>query len=565
MKMSWMSLITILTLSCLFSPRSYAELPRRALELELEAVTGVSGYEIQVIRILENNKRKPPVLFKIKTTTWRAKLVPGRYELRVRSLDSREVPGEWSESQDFIVKLPPATLTKPSTDEVVMSDQTEKEKVNFQWQPVEGAEKYKLRILDSKGSMVLETMEKDSSVRVELPVGKTYSWILIPVMPGDLEGEANEPANPFQLHGGKLKPPKIGAVDDTNTEDCEWAEHSRADEFSIKLEKRDLKGNWIAHYEANKISGTKHKTDKILPTGKYRVLLSCVSKMWQESEFSMKEFSTRDLGTRAPAAIEQIKAEASYDSKSRIFAVASYYFSSIDFSSKNADVGNETKFNAISGTGRLGVGTWFGDDSKWGALLTADLSGIQIANSGSTQTSTYASAAILGVYRMRLESIGQLRFYMGLDYKELPETVKKPGSQIQIVQRKITTAGPSLGVGFYHGFSQNIGIQFNLGLRHSTLGLSTPESARSALGISPNGGNNGATDSSGHGSNIGRVSYQGGVLGSLKLKTGLVGFLGYVYRVENAAYTTTSGSRGIGDNSVSLTGHYLNLMLEYGF
>src|SRR4051794_13889454 len=80
------------------TPVFAAELARRSLELELEDVPGVKGYEIRVTKILDNGSKKTPVIFKIKGATWSAKLLPGKYQMEVRSLDLRNVPGQWSPS-----------------------------------------------------------------------------------------------------------------------------------------------------------------------------------------------------------------------------------------------------------------------------------------------------------------------------------------------------------------------------------------------------------------------------------------------------------------------------------
>jgi hypothetical protein len=66
--------------------------------------------------------------------------------------------------------------------------------------------------------------------------------------------------------------------------------------------------------------------------------------------------------------------------------------------------------------------------------------------------------------------------------------------------------------------------------------------------------------------NIPRLSYMMGLLGSLKLNDNWVGFAGYAYRYDSAAYFGTTDEAQLGDrvNLIEITGHYINLMLQWG-
>src|SRR4029079_8399755 len=106
-------------------------------------------------------------------------------------------------------------------------------------------------------------------------------------------------------------------------------------------------------------------------------------------------------------------------------------------------------------------------------------------------------------------------------------------------QMKLSTVGPVLGATLLHGLTRSLGMQANLQIYHSTMGMKTPSG----------------------GPNKGELSYQAGLLGSLSLRPGLIGFMGYAYRVENGSYSSANA----GDNKIQLSGHYVNFLLEYGF
>jgi hypothetical protein len=528
------------------------ELPRRDLELELEDIPGVTGYELQVIRLLEKNKKKKPLNFKIKSITWKARLVPGRYEMRVRSVDSRGVPGEWSEPQEFIVKLPPPGLVSPPPQGIIRSTENEKEEVAFEWKSVQGAEKYKLRVYGPDGSLVQEVVETDTSATINLPVAQVYGWNVVPVMAGDLDGEGAEPVSRFELFGGTLGNPSIDGLADTDTKEFKWSNVEFAGEYDFKLEKKDNQGNWkVVDQKVTKVASQVYA--KAVSSGQYRMQVKARGDRRGDSESVLKEFETYNTTERSPAAVEQIRNESNYQSKGKMFAVASYYLSAIEYNGYNVDRGQpgrgtQSSYSAIGGTGRLGLGRWFGQNSTWGLLGTADLSGIQVGD----KTINYVSAVIQGVYRWRISGAGQMRFYFGANYRELPESVGFNGTSTDFDQRKIATLGPLFGISFYRGISKKLGLQLNAQFMASVLGVNIPPPV------------NGGTNSS-KGENIVMPSFQLGVLGSMALSSELVGFVGYAYREESASYRGSQQAVTQGENEVTLSGHYINLMLEYGF
>jgi hypothetical protein len=532
-------LLSLLSLFVCFG-EARGELARRALELELEDVEGVTGYELEVVRILGKKDRKPPVKFKIKSNKWSAKLVPGKYELRVRSLDSRGVPGEWSPPQQFAVKLPPSAIVKPEANAVIKSAETQSDKVEFEWKPVEGAEKYLVKVLNKAGAVIEETTETGTSAKLKIPVAEAYTWQVIPLAAGDLEGEELEPPGKFEFYGAALDAPKISEVEDTNTAIVNWSKVEFAQQYDYVLEQKDETGNWKA-FEHRFQRVPKRTLAKPLPSGHYRVSLRAMADKREPSEVVIKEFNSQNIGSRSPAAVEQVKSEGSYGSKSSFFAVASYYFSMVNYAGVSADTSTGVSYSAMGGTGRLGLGLWFSKDSNWGALLTGDMSGYTLKS----ETFRYISGSLLAVYRLRLGWLGQLRAHLGGHYRELPFSVGDPLVDGSYIQKNITDAGPIAGLSLCHGFTRKVGVQLNGELYQSAMNINTPNGQ----------------------SNIAKTSYQVGLLGSLSMSDSLVGFLGYAYRVEQASFNfkDTGLAATPQPNTVSISGHYINLMLEYGF
>lgn len=522
-----------------------ADVRRRYLELELEEVEGAKGYHVQVTRIMPDGSRKKPFVFKLKNNQWAATLNPGQYELSVRSIDERGVPGEWSEPEKLVVKLQSPNIKNPMSESKIQADDTKSEKVGFEWEAVAGVESYVFRIYNSQGKVIKEEKVNNTSVKKELDVAQRYEWEVAAVFDEKLEGDPT-PRIAFDLIGPKLSEPKNKQVDDINTSVIEWKSVDYAQKYELLLEKKNEKGEW-QFFDKKSVAQQSVKYLKPLDTGMYRYKVIAQADRRVDSEPLYQEFKTTLYANRSPAAIEQIKSEQSFETKSRIFALASYYISMVNYSSQSIDTGNAIAYSAIGGTGRLGIGTWFKQDGAWGALLTADMSGFTVAN----QAQTYVSGFLGVAHRFRLGAVGQLRTQLGMGYRELPTTIAYAATGApQISQTKVSSMGPSISTSLAYGLSRKLGMQLNASASPSLINMGTP---------------NGQPQKT-------KLSYQLGVLGSLRLSEHLVGFMGYAYKIDSAAYgvnTQSALSSGVtnfsGDNEVNISGHYLNLMLEYGF
>ncbi|MBK9295191.1 MAG: hypothetical protein IPM57_12270 [Oligoflexia bacterium] len=301
------------------------------------------------------------------------------------------------------------------------------------------------------------------------------------------------------------------------------------------MRKKDEKNEW-QFFDKKTVAEEKLAYKNALATGKYRLRVVAQAQRRLNSEPLYQEFETTLFANRSPAAIEQIKSEQSYESKSRFFALASYFISVVDYSSKNYDTNNQIAYSAVGGTGRLGAGFWFKEDGMWGVMTTIDMSGFTVAN----QTQTYLSGQLGAAIRYRLGAVGQLKGLVGVSYRELPTTLATSGLGLPVfTQTKVSSLGPTISVSLARGLTRKLGIQINGAISESTMDMGTP---------------NGRAQEP-------RMSIQYGLLGSLRLSDSFIGFMGYAYREDMAAYRANSGSN---INEVYIKGHYLNFMLEYG-
>jgi hypothetical protein len=303
----WLKALLIISLNLTGAVASAAEFgQRRTLDLELEEVPGSSGYEVEVVRLLPNGRTGKAEKFRLKTTSWHATLAPGHYTMRVRSLDSRDVPGEWNESRNFMVKLFAPHRLAPEESAVVKSDNDEKEKIKFQWDQGEKAESYKIEIKDTKGNVVVQNDLTDTSIYETLLVGQDYSWQVTPANKSlETEGESSPPYK-FKLVGKKLDAPKIMGVTEIETKLLSWKPSTHAEKYEVEL---DIKTNdsfksvrtWsIPQFAIN--------LNKALASGTYRLKVKATAYDRRDSEESVKEFETvNTLGDDLPRASYQLR------------------------------------------------------------------------------------------------------------------------------------------------------------------------------------------------------------------------------------------------------------------
>lgn len=233
----------------------------------------------------------------------------------------------------------------------------------------------------------------------------------------------------------------------------------------------------------------------------------------------------------------------SIEKPSNWYFIASYLLTSMDYMNANKET-NDVKFNAVGGTGRLGAG-YILPERPWGVFGVVDLSGFNIDN----KNYTFASSEFHGVWR-KFFGTTQLRAGGGLFYKELPETSSHNGT---FETKKVGMLGPHGGLEVWKPLTPKYGIQANGRLYVNMLGVSTPNGE----GLVPT------------------MSYQFGLMGTMRLKRNMTGFAGYSYRIDNASYKAKAADptdvnfasvAAPGDvNSIRLTGHYLNFILEVGF
>lgn len=531
---------------------------QRQLELELEEVEGATAYEIELRSVVTGKLST----FKMKKPVWKAKVKPGKYKMRLRSYDERGVAGDWSEPEEFLVAFPPPMLLLPKQNASILTGQTETSQIEFSWQAVPGAEKYRIDIYEVAGNLTPENNENTASVATDattetsvstvpvasevvekttthkftLPVARQYKWKVTALMPTGEDGDALTELGVFTAVAKKLEMPDIERPMDRYVQKLTWEKPARAETFTYALSRLEGK-TWRTVEKKSGITANEVDLAYDAPGGRYRLQVRSEAPHTEPSNVAKLEFDVFN-GDRSPAAVEQMRLRDSLEKPTTWYAIASYLITNITYEGINADGSagaQKVAFpDALGGTGRLGLG-YFKPNSTHGYIGVVDLGGMNISG----ENVTFASAEAHYAHRYYF-GVNQLRVSGGVFYKELPQTFQDINGKFY--HKKISFLGPHIGADFWHPFSFKYGLQLNSRLYVSAFKKDTPNGQD--ISMSP--------------------SYQFGLMGTMRLSHNIIGFAGIAHRQDSVKYKKGTTTATV-DNEVTLTGTYLNLMLEYGF
>lgn len=502
----------------------------REIELEWAPSLGAQAYEI----ILSSQNSEKTIRKKLETTATTVNVEPGTYELRIRSYDQRGVPGEWGAPSPMWVPSFPPQLIKPQKR--VFAKNPETENLLFQWEEAAGADHYVLEVTNSEGKPIHKLKSVSASVTLPLSVAQSYQWNVRPMGPNGEEGPSSEVPGSFVLFGPKLAPVAVNEPASWYVRELNWKKDPKHAQYNFRLLRKDDKKNaWRVMRKGSAYKETRIDFPANFPGGNYRFEIQAQAPLRQSSSVSRIEFGVIG-GDRSEEAEQNSKLLANFDKPSSFYLIASYLITQMDYSSFNYDAGYIFRYDALGGTGRLGLG-YQKPQSPFGFFGIVDYSGFVIDEKVHTFTSTEFHAV-----QERYISKTRFRWGGGMYFKELPETNGTSSSTINIAT--LSALGVHGGAELWHPITLRLGLQLNARLYYPLSAVETP-----------NGGEL-----------VAQPSYQFGLMGSYRIGISTVGFLGYALRQDSLGYKTKNSTiSGEDTNDVQIKGHYLNLLLEWAF
>jgi hypothetical protein len=519
------------------APRTaLAKAYQRNVTVEWDPIAGAETYDVEITRRpIGGEPAEDPVRTNIAGERWTVELTPGTYDMRVRSRDKRKVPGEWSAPQEFLVALEEVELKSPEKDAKVLSQEIDEKAVHFEWKAVGGADFYSFELeSDDKKIKVTKTL-KDPELKLILPVARQYLW---KVQASTDKGITSPEyaSGKFSLWAEQLDEPTVKISENGFVREINWSRPTYTENFTFSLSRwSPEKKDWITVESEAETRDSQIEFKPTWPGGSYRLLLRANATLRTSSKTVVRRFNVV-AGDRSPAAEANMILRQSIERTRSWYVMASYLVTSMDYKGVNSDNGGAAKLSVnlpsnFGGTGRIGLG-YLSEKTPWGFLGILDLSGFQVADSNPTFASLEGNA----VYHFDKGANGEVRQQFGLFYKEMPEIIARNLSTIDRVD-KITGVGGHYGFEYWYAYSPKFGLQGNAHLYQTLLSVQTP----TGNPLKP------------------ALSYQLGLLGSYRLNSQLTGLAGYAYRKDSASYESSNGS----ENTVEITGHYLNFFLEW--
>ncbi len=513
----------------------------RLLDLNMEEVPGATLYELEFKRVDPSIEKEKRTVFKSKLPSWKGRLKPGRYQLRLRSYDARHVPGDWNKSEEIFIQREDLVISHPKDQFSFESSNEDQEKIDFSWNSVDGIKKYLFKLKSEDEKTKIEEILNEPQFSTKLPVGKKYFWSAVALDENSQPTESTAAAS-FVIWGTELKPPEIEKPKNEFVRALNWTAENEehTSDFNVVLEKEaDLNGaKWKAFKSIKNFNKNSFKFPANWPGGQYRLLVSSNGSYRKSSPPAELIFKVHS-GSRTVKDEVQNMFRQSILGLDGWYGIASYLISKVSYSSQNFDSASNVSFTNFGGTGRLGLG-FTSENSPFGFIGIADMSGF-IYNG---KNHTFFSIEADGTYRIPYGR-SEFRLQMGISIKDLPDLALDPVTS-EIREGHVTQMGPHFGTEIWYSLTPKLGIQLNGHFIYSLIKITTPNGA--AL--------------------VPTISDQLGFLASYRLTQKFTGLVGYVLRHDRSAYRSNPSIAGSqaqeGEvNQSFLSGTYLNFFAEW--
>lgn len=265
----------------------------RWIDLEWEIIEEANGYEVQIYTY-----DKEEIVAKKKTfeSKWSTQLYPGKYKFKLRALDRRGVPGEWSEWTFIDVTLPNPVLISPYTDQTIQAIGLENEPVSFNWNEVIGAKKYFFEIWSDDKKFYHKEILDSLNLELELETARAYKWTVTSMIDDDEPKSHLSDGKPFFLKGGKIDHPKV-KIENKNGFYISWDKTYLADQYEIYLFEKATNKKFKLIYQDSAYKKLIYTNSK---PGTYRFAIRSIAKGRKSSSYAFIEYelSSNELDVR---------------------------------------------------------------------------------------------------------------------------------------------------------------------------------------------------------------------------------------------------------------------------
>ncbi len=524
---SWIFTLILWVLFLNFPLPTWAQY-KRTVTVEWEMIDGAAHYDVEWIKVPAAANEQPLRVQVSGKPSWSGPMAPGIYQMRIRALDRRKVPGDWSASEEFKVGLDPVQRHTPLDGSLIATAESEKENVRFQWSPVQGAEKYLFEIQSEDGSFHFSQETTTAEWTFALAVAQKYTWSVKAQASENIVSEKAQILS-FSLMGKKLDTPIFQEMDTLGM--IKWSRPSFAETFDIALSKKDSASDaWqpVEKIQASSQSQIRLKENWI--DGVYLIQVKAHSPLRESSDTAVAQFRVDDSNRQAIAEREAFQLREKWDRREGYFAILRQQVGLMDYTSNNVDLSENANFAALGGFARLSTGH-FGK-GRWGGSLSAEVGGVYLDG----RSYTASTIEVTAINRQTSET-GEVRHSFGPFFKELP-MISSANTETHTVDRA-SAIGPHYGYEWSRTVAGKAGVLMSFDAFMNLIKVRAPSEQNAAPSI----------------------SLQTALMGTYRLTETATGFYGYTYRMDSLAFGPAANS--IANNNIMLKGHFLNFYLEW--
>jgi hypothetical protein len=184
-----------------------AKVPDRGVLVELlpSGSEEADHYEVQIRP--SGGKVDEPLTVKAKPGELqvRARVFPGQYLARTRSLDKQEVPGPWGRWHAFTVVYKSLAAVSPPDGAEIAPMTSVHESVTFEWPKIFNAKEYFFILKNGKDEVIKSIRTKKTWQSEPVDFEAEYSWAVVPIMEGEETTAEMIIGNPYEYHFNKFK------------------------------------------------------------------------------------------------------------------------------------------------------------------------------------------------------------------------------------------------------------------------------------------------------------------------------------------------------------------------
>ncbi len=270
------------------------------IDLEWEGVEGAKEYELEVTRI-QGEDEYPLGIFQTKKPKYKKKVIPGQYEIKIRTVDNRGVPGDWSDAIEVAVDVTKITRYRPlKKEEIPNIKGTKKVPISFVWEKIEGLKFYQLTVTEMDGGIVFSDRVKGTNKILKLVPAQSYKWSVAAIIQEKI-GVATKPWK-FTVLGKALSSPTSRVVKKDKVIQLNFSHEKNSVHYSFKLfkNKKGILKRILDKqiYKKNTFKLNRKKFKK----GEYKLEVSAKEKGYLDSypailEFYYDGYTIRYLGS----------------------------------------------------------------------------------------------------------------------------------------------------------------------------------------------------------------------------------------------------------------------------